>query len=397
MSRIGKSKVKARRSATLQKLEEGAREILENGQIEVLDKSLYRVSSMSSDAHYEVSYTAGLWGCGCKYYTSGHTQCKHICAVRAMIVARETVAEAIKTEVNIPKIQCRKCESTNLSVTTTYKSKSGTRPVYRCAERKHRFVYRPGFMYRQYSDDTITDVLIDAAAGHPPGRIIERLAKNGIKISERTIQRWTVEYSELMERITKTLHYNLGDKWSLDEVFIKNYPTNSGIKKSTKKKSDDYYVFAALDNLTGLILSSEVEKNKFGYDGTSLLLKAMMLAQGTPRVVIADKLNGFKTGFANSVQSENPDAVLVADAGINGKHVNNNKRERLNGELKDCLRRARGFRSEFPGLVRLTILYHNFIHKSRRGGITPAEAAGVFVAGPDIFKTLIQNAALMAT
>ena len=53
MSRIGKSKVKARRSATLQKLEEGAREILENGKIEVLDKGLYRVSSMSSDAYYE--------------------------------------------------------------------------------------------------------------------------------------------------------------------------------------------------------------------------------------------------------------------------------------------------------------------------------------------------------
>ena len=198
-----------------------------------------------------------------------------------------------------------------------------------------------------------------------------------------------------MERITKTLHYNLGDKWSLDEAFIKNYPTNSGIKKSTKKKSDDHYVFAAL--VTGLILSSEVEKNKFGYDGTSLLHKAIMLAQGTPQVVITDKLNGYKTGFINSVQSKNPDAVLVADVRINGKHVNNNKRERLNGELKDCLRRARGFRSEFPGLVRPTFLYHNFIYKSRMGGITPADAAGVFVAGLDIFKTPIQNAALMAT
>ena len=397
MSRTRKSKAKVRRSATLQKLEEGAREILENGKIEVLDKSLYRVSSMSSDAYYEVSYTEGLWGCNCKYFTTGHTQCKHICAVRAMIVARETVAEAIKTEVNVPKIHCRKCGSTNVSVTTTYKSKSGPRPVYRCAERKHRFVFRPGFMYRQYSDDIITDVLIDAASGHPPGRIVERLAKNEIKISERTIQRWVDEYSELIERLTKTLHYNLGDIWSLDELYIKNYPTNSGIKKSTKNKNDDYYVFAVLDNSTGVILASEVEKSKFGYDGTNMLNNAILLAQRTPNVVITDKLNGYKTAFANSVQSENPDAVLVADAGINGKHVNNNKRERLNGELKDCLHRARGFRSEFPGLVRLTIIYHNFIHKSRRGHITPAEAAGVFVAGPDIFKTLIQNAALMAT
>ena len=138
-----------RRSATLQKLEEGAKEILENGQIEVLDKNLYRISSMPSEKHYKVSYAAGLWSCDCKYDTTGHTHCKHICAVRAMIVVRESVVKAIKTEVNKPKIHCPKCGSTDVSVTTTYEAKSETRPVYWCAERKHRFVYRPGFMHRQ--------------------------------------------------------------------------------------------------------------------------------------------------------------------------------------------------------------------------------------------------------
>ena len=84
---------------------------------------------------------------------------------------------------------------------------------------------------------------------------------------------------------------------------------------------------------------------------------------------------------------------MIADAAINGVH-SNNKRERPNGELWDCLYRARGFGSRMPGLVRLAITYHNFIHKGSRKD-TPAEAAGVVVAGHDRLRTLIQNAALM--
>ena len=85
---------------------------------------------------------------------------------------------------------------------------------------------------------------------------------------------------------------------------------------------------------------------------------------------------------------------MIADAAINGIHLNNNKRERLNGKLWDCLYRARGFGPLVPGLVRLTIIHHNFIHRGSRKD-TPAEAAGIVVAGPDRLRTLIQNAALM--
>ena len=229
VTHTSKTKAPVRRSATPQKLEKGSLDILKNGQIEMVGQSKYRVSSMSSDTYHEVSYKEGLWRCDCRYYTTGHTQCKHIYATRARVIVQETVRQEIKTVVNMPKRQCPKCKSPESNETDSYNSRSGIRPVYRCAKCKYRFVYRPGFMYRQFSDDMITDVLIDAAAGQPPGRIVERLDKMGIKVSERTIQRWIKEYSELIERLTKTLQYNLGDIWSLDEVYIKNYPTNSGV------------------------------------------------------------------------------------------------------------------------------------------------------------------------
>ena len=173
----------------------------------------------------------------------------------------------------------------------------------------------------------------------------------------------------------------------MDEVHVKTHPGGS------RKK---HYLAATLDNATRLIMSYEMTGSKSGYDATKLLETAVKRTGRVPDVLIADGLNGYKKGFRNAILSKNPWAILVADAGINGIHVNNNKRERPNVEIKACLAPARGFRRFFPGLAKLTILYYNFIHKHEGlGGITPAKAAGVFVAGQDIFRTLIQRAALM--
>ena len=87
----------------------------------------------------------------------------------------------------------------------------------------------------------------------------------------------------------------------------------------------------------------------------------------------------------------------MADAGINGKHVHNNKHERKNGEFGDCLYRGRGYWDGIPGRVRLTVLYQNFIHRPEcSNSRTPAGVPGVIVAGLDRFKTQIRQAALAA-
>ena len=82
-------------------------------------------------------------------------------------------------------------------------------------------------------------------------------------------------------------------------------------------------------------------------------------------------------------------------SGIRDRHATNNPYERLNGEIRDRIARIRGFKSIEPALLRLLIMYHNFIRP--HGGLdgrTPAEAAGIAVAGPDKWRTLIRHAAL---
>ena len=391
-----------RRSAPLKTLEKhgaetlkGERPIIEIGQ------GIYLVPSRSADPQsestdeeheeheeHEVRHRNGLWTCSCPYYMAGHANCSHTCAVRMMLKMQEKAKSAVgkRTYVEVPEIRCPECGKCEFHASTSYPTCFGRTTVYKCdnPECGKRFTFRPGFKKKWFGDNIITDVLVDTGSGHPPGRILERLEKNGIKISERTTRRWIKEYGTLVERFAATLSYDVGGEWSADEKYLKTHPNGSKSK---------HYLTAMLDNTTGLVLSYDVTDNKSGYDATGLTEAAIALAGRVPDLFTADKLNGYKIGFLNAILSRNPLAIMIADAAINGVHLNNNKRERLNGEFWDCLYRARGFNSLIPGLVRLTVVYHNFIHKGSRKE-TPAEAAGVMVEGPDKLKTLIQNAAL---
>lgn len=251
--------------------------------------SLYLASSITENYH-DVRHTGGLWYCDCKYFTSGHATCKHIYAVRIMVMAQNYMNISNTTCVDTPQIQCAHCGSTDFHTTTTYKTRMGKTSVYRCDECRQRFTYRPGFKKRWYSDDLITDVLIDAGSGHLPARIVERLKKNNASVSERTIQRWIDDYGSLVKWFASMLRYNVGKKWSPDEKHIKTHPNGS------KKK---HWVSAVQDDATGLIMAYEVTDNKSGYDASGLLREAIERTETIPDVVIADKLAVYKTRFEN--------------------------------------------------------------------------------------------------
>ena len=106
-------------------------------------------------------------------------------------------------------------------------------PVYTCDEPgcKRRFTWRPGFKKRWYSDDAITDALVDAGAGHPPSRIAERMAKGGDGPDERTIRRWIDKYAKIIEEFASTLPYRAGERWSQDEKRLKTHPNGSKKKQ----------------------------------------------------------------------------------------------------------------------------------------------------------------------
>jgi hypothetical protein len=77
---------------------------------------------------------------------------------------------------------------------------------------------------------------------------------------------------------------------------------------------------------------------------------------------------------------------------LEGTH-NNNKMERMNGEIRFPERGFRGIKKVETPIIPGYQIFHNYIrpHEALEGK-TPAEASGIKVEGQDKWLTLIQNA-----
>ena len=72
--------------------------------------------------------------------------------------------------------------------------------------------------------------------------------------------------------------------------------------------------------------------------------------------------------------------------------MNNNKMERLNGEIRDREKVMRGLKKKDSVIIDGYQLFHNYIrgHMSLEGK-TPAEKCGIKIEGENKWLTLIQN------
>jgi hypothetical protein len=77
---------------------------------------------------------------------------------------------------------------------------------------------------------------------------------------------------------------------------------------------------------------------------------------------------------------------------LTGKH-NNNKMERLNGELRDREKVMRGLKKPDTPIIPGYQIYHNYVRpREALEGKTPAEACRIEVQGENKWLTLIENA-----
>jgi len=73
--------------------------------------------------------------------------------------------------------------------------------------------------------------------------------------------------------------------------------------------------------------------------------------------------------------------------------MNNNKMERMNGEVRDREKVMRGLKIDDTATLKGYQLYHNFIRPHEAlDGKTPAEACGIIIEENDKWTTLIENA-----
>lgn len=120
------------------------------------------------------------------------------------------------------------------------------------------------------------------------------------------------------------------------------------------------------------------------------------IAGKRPETLITDGLPAYRDAFNKEFytnckpQSQHINAIKLTG---HGNTANNNKMERINGEIRDREKVMRGLKVKETPILQGMQIFHNFIrpHESLAGK-TPAEACGIEVMGENKWITLIQNA-----
>lgn len=183
-----------------------------------------------------------------------------------------------------------------------------------------------------------------------------------------------------MKSYVDNIKPNLSHTWRADEVFI-------------KVKGDMKYLFALMDDETRYMIAQEVADTKYAHDARNLFAEGKKVTGITPEVLIADGLRAYHDAFNKEFfTNQGPRSHHINTIKLKG-NMNNNKMERINGEIRDREKTMRGLKKKDTPILQGYRIFHNYIrpHESLDGK-TPAEACGIKVEGENKWITLIQNA-----
>jgi putative transposase len=336
-------------------------------QIERIDEHSYKVKSQTSNVIYNVKSTEIGWKCSCLDHTTKGLKCKHIWAVE--------VSFSIRKEVEIRKIEpvtvtgCIFCNSTNNTKDGIRHNKDGDIQKYHCIDCDHYFSFNIGFEKMKHNPQAVTTAMQLYFSGESLRNTMKSLKIIGVQVSHKTIHNWIGKYTELMKQYIDKLKPQVGDTWRADEVFVKF----SGNMK---------YLFALMDDETRYWIAQEVADTKYKHDAQSLFYEGKKIAGKRPSVLITDGLPAYHDAFNREFyQNSSPRSKHINAIKLDGD-MNNNKMERINGEIRDREKVMRGLKEKDTPILQGMQIFHNYI-RTHEGldGKTPAEACGIMVGG----------------
>jgi len=202
----------------------------------------------------------------------------------------------------------------------------------------------------------------------------------GVNVSYQTIDNWIEKYVKLMKDYAEKIVPNVSDTWRADEIFL-------------KVKGDIKYLFAMMDDETRFWIAQEVAETKFTHDARNLLRMSKELMAKKPMIFITDGLPAYHDAYKKEFWTlKGPRTEHISHITLRGDH-NNNKMERMNGEIRDREKTMRGIKTKDTAILQGYQLFHNYIrpHEALEGK-TPSEACGITIEGKNKWLTLIQNA-----
>ena len=339
----------------------------------------YQVLSQSGNGSYLISQVEDGWSCECPDHRFWGVKCKHIFAVEFSIALRKEVSSNIVIKPLNPQI-CPYCQADKIVRRGVRHNRYGDIQRFSCKVCGRWFVINLGFEKMKASPQVITSAIQLYFSGASLRNAAKFLRLQGVKVSHVAVYKWIKKYIALMEKYIEKLRPQVSDTWRADEIWV-------------KIKGDMKYLFAIMDDETRYWIAQEVAETKYKHDARKLFQLAKKVTGKKPMTIITDGLPAYNDAYKKEFRTlRKPRTEHIRHIKLKGD-MNNNKMERLNGEIRDREKVMRGLKKKDSPILTGYQIFHNYIreHEGLKGK-TPAEACGIEIKGKDKWKTLIQNA-----
>jgi transposase-like protein len=259
-------------------------------------------------------------------------------------------------------------------------NKYGDIQKFMCKECGKYFTINVGFEKMKHNPQGITTAMQLYFSGESLRNTAKSLRLLGMEVSHQTVYNWIRKYIELMEKYLGQIKPNVSNTWRADEMYIK-------VRGNLK------YLFALMDDETRYWIAQEVADSKEWHDARRLFQQGKEKTGKKPMTLITDGLRTYHEAYLKEFWTQKyPRTKHIRHITIRGDH-NNNKMERLNGEIRDREKVMRGVKRKNTPILTGYQIFHNYIrpHEGLKGK-TPAEACGINIGGDNKWVTLIQNA-----
>lgn len=358
---------------------EKARELaFQLGAVSRIDEHSYKVKSQTTSDQYDVLSTEHGWICSCCDHVYRGVECKHILAVKFSLAVRKQVA----TQVTIQPLglACLYCSSQNFVKDSVRHNKGYDLQRYRCKDCGKRFSHNIGFERMRASPQVITAAMQLYFTGESLRNVEKFLRLQGVNISHVAVYKWIGKYVDLMKDYLEQIKPTVSNTWRTDELYLK---VSGNLK----------YLYAIMDDETRFWIAQQVADNKFTQDVRPMFRRAKELAGKRPLTLISDGAHNFAEACKKEYYTmKKPHTKHISHVHMSGD-MNNNKMERMNGEVRDREKVMRGLKKMDTAILPGYQIYHNYMRPHEGlDGKTPADAAGISIEGQNKWLTLIQNA-----
>ena len=341
-----------------------------------IDEKTYKIKSLTRDETYSIDFTEIGWICSCPDHRFRGVKCKHIHAVEFSLELR---TEVRRIEVVISG--CKYCKSDLVVKCGLRKNKYGNLQKFLCKDCNLCFTINIGFERMKHNPQGITTAIQLYFSGESLRNTARSLNLIGVEVSHQTIYNWIEKYTSLMETYLEKITPKVSQAWRTDELYLK--------VKGNKK-----YLYALMDDETRFWIAQQVAETKYDADIKPMFRRGKILAGKKPLSLISDGARNFDTAYKKEFQTHTlPRTKHIRHIRVQGD-LNNNKMERLNGEIRDREKTMRGLKKAETPILKGLRIYHNYVRNHEALGQTPAERAGIKVEGSNKWKTLIENASL---